>query len=171
MAFIIVFSNLWGVYFREWKGSSKRTHRIVLGGILVLIASTLVVGLGNYVARPSVVKVVALKWEQSPDAPKPALSWALDLSGPGAQDQEQTAYQILVAGSSDALEADDPDLGDSGKVESKQMLKIPYEGKTAEPQTCWWKVRVWDKNGRASAWSDPAMGMTSRTWLPGLTPK
>jgi len=171
MAFIIVFSNLWGVYFREWKGSSKRTHRIVLGGILVLIASTLVVGLGNYAARPSVVKAVALTWEQSPDSPKPALSWALDLSDPAAQGQEQTAYQILVASSSDALEADDPDLWDSGKVESKQMFKIPYEGKTAEPQTCWWKARVWDKNGRASAWSDPATGMTSRTRPPGLIPK
>jgi L-rhamnose-H+ transport protein len=50
MAFIIVFSNLWGLLFREWKGSSRRTHNIIFAGILVLIASTLVVGLGNYIA-------------------------------------------------------------------------------------------------------------------------
>jgi L-rhamnose-H+ transport protein len=48
MAFIIVFSNIWGLIFREWKGSSRRTHIIVLAGILVLILSTLIVGLGNY---------------------------------------------------------------------------------------------------------------------------
>jgi len=48
MALIIVFSNIWGLIFREWKGTSRRTHRIILAGILVLIASTLVVGLGNY---------------------------------------------------------------------------------------------------------------------------
>jgi L-rhamnose-H+ transport protein len=48
MALIIVFSNIWGLVFREWKGTSRRTHRIILAGILVLIASTLVVGLGNY---------------------------------------------------------------------------------------------------------------------------
>jgi L-rhamnose-H+ transport protein len=50
MAFIIVFSNLWGIAFREWKGSGKRTHWVIFAGILVLVASTLVVGYGNYVA-------------------------------------------------------------------------------------------------------------------------
>ncbi len=50
MAFTIVFSNIWGLIFREWKGSSRRTHRIIFFGILVLILSTFVVGLGNYLA-------------------------------------------------------------------------------------------------------------------------
>jgi L-rhamnose-H+ transport protein len=48
MAFIIVFSNVWGLIFREWKGTSRRTHRIIFFGILVLILSIFVVGLGNY---------------------------------------------------------------------------------------------------------------------------
>jgi len=48
MAFIIVFSNIWGLIFREWDGSSRRTHRIIFGGIAILIASTVVVGLGSY---------------------------------------------------------------------------------------------------------------------------
>ena len=48
MAFIIVFSNLWGLFFKEWKGSSERTHRVIFAGILVLILSTLVVGLGSF---------------------------------------------------------------------------------------------------------------------------
>jgi L-rhamnose-H+ transport protein len=48
MAFIIVFSNIWGLIFREWKGTRLRTHLLILFGILVLIASTIVVGLGNY---------------------------------------------------------------------------------------------------------------------------
>ena len=52
MAFIIVFSNLWGIYFREWKGSSIRTRIVVIGGIAVLVLSTVVVGLGNYLAAP-----------------------------------------------------------------------------------------------------------------------
>lgn len=53
MAFIIVFSNLWGLYFKEWKMASRRTRQFIFVGILVLIASTLVVGLGNYVASTS----------------------------------------------------------------------------------------------------------------------
>jgi len=50
MAFIIVFSNIWGLLFREWKGSSRRTVRIVLAGILVLVLSTWIIGLGSYLA-------------------------------------------------------------------------------------------------------------------------
>ncbi|MHC4619528.1 MAG: L-rhamnose/proton symporter RhaT [Planctomycetota bacterium] len=50
MAFIIVFSNIWGLIFREWKGTSRRTHRIIFFGILVLVLSTVVVGFGNYLA-------------------------------------------------------------------------------------------------------------------------
>lgn len=49
MAFIIVFSSLWGIAFKEWKGSSKRTHWVIVAGILVLIASTMVVGYSNYI--------------------------------------------------------------------------------------------------------------------------
>lgn len=52
MAFIIVFSNLWGIYFKEWKGSSKLTHRVVLAGIVVLCLSTVVIGYGTYLAPP-----------------------------------------------------------------------------------------------------------------------
>lgn len=50
MAFIIVFSNLWGLFFREWRGASSRTMRLIHAGLAVLVASTLVVGLGNYFA-------------------------------------------------------------------------------------------------------------------------
>jgi L-rhamnose-H+ transport protein len=48
MAFIIVFSNVWGLILKEWKGASKGTVNTVLLGIGVLIASTIVIGIGNY---------------------------------------------------------------------------------------------------------------------------
>jgi L-rhamnose-H+ transport protein len=50
MAFIIVFSNLWGIHFKEWKGVERRTLRLVWAGILVLILSTVVIGWGNKLA-------------------------------------------------------------------------------------------------------------------------
>jgi L-rhamnose-H+ transport protein len=50
MAFIITFSSLWGIYFHEWKGTGRPTRRLVVAGIVVLILSTIVVGVGNYVA-------------------------------------------------------------------------------------------------------------------------
>ena len=52
MAFIIVFSNIWGLIFKEWKGSSPRTLSIIVSGILVLIVSTCIIGLGNFLALP-----------------------------------------------------------------------------------------------------------------------
>jgi L-rhamnose-H+ transport protein len=48
MASIIIFSTLWGVLLKEWKGSSRRTHVLVASGLAVLVLSTVVVGLGNY---------------------------------------------------------------------------------------------------------------------------
>lgn len=50
MAFIILFSNLWGILLREWKGSRRRTMWVVATGLLILVASTVVVGAGNYLA-------------------------------------------------------------------------------------------------------------------------
>jgi L-rhamnose-H+ transport protein len=50
MAFIIAFSSLWALWFREWKGSSRRTLTIVISGIVVVVLSTVVVGAGNYLA-------------------------------------------------------------------------------------------------------------------------
>jgi L-rhamnose-H+ transport protein len=48
MASIIIFSTLWGWYLHEWKGSSRRTHGLIVAGIAILIFSTLVVGYGNF---------------------------------------------------------------------------------------------------------------------------
>ncbi|MBI3119855.1 MAG: rhamnose/proton symporter RhaT, partial [Candidatus Hydrogenedentes bacterium] len=50
MAFIIVFSNLWGLVLHEWKGSSRRTLQWIIAGIALLVASTIVIGYGNKLA-------------------------------------------------------------------------------------------------------------------------
>ena len=48
MAFIIVFSNIWGLLLREWKGAGRRAYTLITAGLVVLLLSTVVVGLGNY---------------------------------------------------------------------------------------------------------------------------
>ena len=50
MAFIIMVSNVWGIYFGEWKGVSQRTFRVMLLGVGTVIFSTIIVGYGNYLA-------------------------------------------------------------------------------------------------------------------------
>jgi L-rhamnose-H+ transport protein len=49
MASIIIFSTLWGVYFHEWKGSSKKAHGLIAAGIFTLILSTIVIGYGTWI--------------------------------------------------------------------------------------------------------------------------
>jgi L-rhamnose-H+ transport protein len=50
MASIIIFSTLWGISLKEWKGTSAGTQRLVAVGLCLLVASTVVVGYGNYLA-------------------------------------------------------------------------------------------------------------------------
>ena len=49
MASIIIFSTLWGIALKEWKGAGARTKLLVALSLLVLVGSTMVVGYGNYV--------------------------------------------------------------------------------------------------------------------------
>lgn len=48
MAFIVVFLNLWGLVFHEWRGTTTQTKLLVWLGILILIGSTIVIGYANY---------------------------------------------------------------------------------------------------------------------------
>ena len=48
MASIIIFSTIWGIAIHEWRGTSVRTRGLVAVGLALLVASTLVVGYGNY---------------------------------------------------------------------------------------------------------------------------
>ena len=48
MASIMIFSTLWGIALKEWKGAGTRTKLLVAMSLFVLVASTVVVGYGNY---------------------------------------------------------------------------------------------------------------------------
>jgi L-rhamnose-H+ transport protein len=47
MASIMIFGTLWGLWLGEWKGTGKRTRVLNLVGLMILIASTVIVGYGN----------------------------------------------------------------------------------------------------------------------------
>jgi L-rhamnose-H+ transport protein len=50
MASIILFSSLWGIVLKEWKGASALTKALLAIGLGTLVYSTIVVGYGNYLA-------------------------------------------------------------------------------------------------------------------------
>jgi len=87
------------------------------------------------------------------DAARPRFGWVLKSNERG---QMQSAYQILVAGSQEKLLAGVGDKWDSGKVESNRSVNVAYRGKAlASGEKCYWRVRVWDKQGQPSTWSEP----------------
>lgn len=76
----------------------------------------------------------------------------------------QTAYRISVASTLDNLLNDNPDLWDSGIVDSSKSSNISYQGLPLEPESVYfWKVKVWDNHGNESAYSEPYQFITDKT--------
>jgi alpha-L-rhamnosidase len=150
--------------------------------VIFILFSTLQAKNPEATPSPS-LKVVSLNCEYGVDplgidVVRPRLSWILEAAKPGARGLRQTAYQILVATSPDKLRAGEGDLWNSGKVDSGASNQVEYPGKALASRTrCWWKVRVWDQSGAASAWSEPgmwSMGLLSAAnwaghWISGST--
>ena len=86
--------------------------------------------------------------------PKPRFGCLLSSSHRGAM---QSAYQVLVASNEEKLNQDIGDKWDSGKVDSAESTHIEYAGAgLVSAERCFWKVRVWDQDGRVSPYSSPA---------------
>ena len=94
------------------------------------------------------------------DNPHPRLSWIISSKERG---EIQTAYQVLVASSRELLAANCGDIWDSGRVSSDQSTAVEYAGQPLLSRNKYfWKVRIWDRDGKPSSWSSPA------TWTMGL---
>ncbi len=59
MASIMIFSTLWGIALKEWNGAGHHTKWLVALSLFVLVASTVVVGYGNYLGVSSAVATSA----------------------------------------------------------------------------------------------------------------
>jgi len=95
------------------------------------------------------------------DSELPNLSWQLSSS---TQNQRQTAYQIVATISSPSQKSGT--IWDSGQIFSDATLQIPFTNQLNSAAQVFWKVRIWDENGRVSAWSSPAswtMGVLNKT--------
>jgi alpha-L-rhamnosidase len=140
---------------RPAQGGRKLLALVVLTLLTALISPTpLAVGEN----ASSTLRPVDLRVNYSDDArgiddQTPSLSWRLTSH---RRNQEQSAYQVRVAGHPDQLVQDDPDVWDSGKVESGMSVNVAYGGPVLESrQRLYWSVRVWDERDRPSPWSKP----------------
>ncbi|WP_162817892.1 family 78 glycoside hydrolase catalytic domain [Niabella yanshanensis] len=89
----------------------------------------------------------------------PRFSWKIHS---GKQDVKQVAYQLLVASSKEALDKDNADVWNSGKIEADSSLNVVYQGKPLQShQSLYWKVKVWT-NHKEEIFSAPSL------WTMGL---
>jgi len=125
--------------------------KVVPALLVALLMTTLATAYGLTVSQ------LRCEYRDNPigiDTPAPRLSWVLESDVRG---ECQTAYRILVASSLERLQRDEGDLWDSGKVLSSEQNQIAYSGKPLSANMeCWWKVQVWDKDGKPSTWSQPS---------------
>ncbi len=140
-----------------------RIFSILTAGLTVISAT----GFPQIVHAEPSLAVVNLRCENAirplgVDAPAPRLSWELESKVRG---QRQTAWQILAAASADALANSVADLWDSGWVTNSETTGIVYQGQPLKSsQPVFWKVRVKDRVGNISKWSQSAhweMGLLS----------
>ena len=88
------------------------------------------------------------------DVRTPLFSWTLVAT---IRNQFQSAYELIVSDNIKTILAAEGDQWSSGKITSGQTLHIEYAGKSL--QSCkryYWRVKVYNRQGEASAWSEPA---------------
>ncbi len=86
------------------------------------------------------------------DSSQPLFSWQLQDPGEAAR---QTAYRIEVASKPAMLTGSKPDVWDSGRITSDKSLGVVYGGPALAASTrYYWRVDVWDKDGKLYPASD-----------------
>jgi len=141
-------------------GAARRIWLATTTGLALLLAG------GQARSDGLVPQRLACEWLAEPSgvaARQPRLSWIVEPADREARGARQSAWRVLVASGPGLLVDGAADLWDSGRVESARTAEVAYGGKPLESgQRVWWRVQVWDQDGRPSGWSEPA------SWTMGL---
>jgi hypothetical protein len=100
------------------------------------------------------------------DVVKPRFGWNIQSKERG---YKQAAWQVQVASTLPLLKQGKPDIWDSQKNSGDKQNFIEFQGKDLRSaQRYFWRIKVWDNNGTASDWSEPASFTTgilqSKEW-------
>lgn len=84
----------------------------------------------------------------------PTLRWKVNSL---KRSERVTAYQIIVASTTDLINQNIGDVWDTSKVENINNVEVRFNGKTLlSSQKYYWKVKVWGINNNESLWSEVA---------------
>lgn len=128
-----------------------------LAGLMLLLMATAGTGAADSSGGPPptglMCELLARPELTSITDPQPDFTWIVNSN---AKDDLQTAYQVRVAVSPDALVRGADCTWDSGKTGSDQSTAVSYRGRPLEPhRDYWWTVRTWCRQAGRSGWSGP----------------
>ena len=125
----------------------KQTGRLFLAGVFLL---------GLFSCAQKKIRISSIQCENKVDPEGVNVrnlnfSWKMVSE---ERNQTQSAYQVVIASNEDKLKAGRFDIWDSGKTESDNSIRVKYTGPALNSgNQYFWKVKVWDKDGKASDWS------------------
>lgn len=138
-----------------------RSRMTGISAALVVVLAMPVLGTAPVLADPGTVAgardlrpgSLTVEHQEDPlgiDVAKPRLGWTLN---PDVAGGRQSAYEVQVSSAPGRA----GDVWDSGRVSAEKSFDVEYAGAALRPRTRYsWRVRVWDADRRASAWSDAA---------------
>jgi alpha-L-rhamnosidase len=136
---------------------------LLLGTALLMAACFHNPGLAQEALSPSKVENLLCEYQTNPmgiDTLEPRFSWQMTDTRRGAR---QTAYQILISDDLESLSEDRGRLWDTHQAKSEDSVNITCPSFQPEAgRIYYWKVRIWDQEGKPSAYSEPA------SWEMGL---
>ncbi len=130
----------------------KKHYFLVLTFLCLILPHT-------FAAKQSSITPVDLRceYQSNPlgiDIAVPRFSWTF---ASGARNQSQSAYELMVSDSEKDIRRLKGNVWSTGKTGSPQNIQIAYGGSPLKSFTrYYWRVRVYDKDGNASGWSNPA---------------
>lgn len=117
----------------------------------------------SHFAPPTVLRCAGAAAPFAVASSHPDFSWQLTPASPALHGVSQTAYRIQIRTSSASQNS--PILWDTGAVQSRATLDIPYAGPELTPGEAYqWRVRVWDEQGQPTAWSAWARWSQAPVW-------
>lgn len=90
--------------------------------------------------------------------PSPRFSWELAST---LNSQKQSAWQLIISDNIKDAEAGKGNIWNSRKTKGDDSFNIKLKGdKLSSFTKYYWRVRVWDQDGKVTQWSDPASFIT-----------
>ncbi len=130
--------------------------KLLTGGLLIVVL--FFAASCQQADSPASVGESKCEFQENPlgiDRSHPLLQWKIKDDRRGAR---QTAWQVIVASSQNNADELTGDMWDSGKTDSDQSVHIKYDGPSLQSgEDYFWRVRIWDQDGEASAWSETAL--------------